>query len=198
MQLAELIQEVYSVTGRPDRIAETTSGIKAATLKAHQSDYYHKDLLEAGIQFSSADYLQSWDYRREVPLFRAAKYFRKYDTSVSPGVPGITLTKVVTENIFDDYGIEKPDIWYAAGGFIQLRSSTLESVYLAGMYLNPDVTNANYNSWIAMDHPFAIIYEAAATVFKAIGKDEEAASYRNLVAEQIALIRISNIDSVGY
>jgi hypothetical protein len=35
MTLAELISEVYTITGRPDRVAETASAIKSATLKAH-------------------------------------------------------------------------------------------------------------------------------------------------------------------
>lgn len=198
MTLAELIQEVYLLTGRPDRVAETASAIKSATLKAHQSDYYHKDLLEAGVQFPSEEYLQTWDYRNPVPLWRSGKYFRKYDTSQNPAVAGKILTKVVPENVFDAYAIEKQDVWYAAGGFIQLRSGTKEDVYLFGAYLNPDITTATYNSWIALDHPYAIVFDAAATVFKAIGKDEEATTYRNLVAEQIQMLRMSNIDSIGY
>jgi hypothetical protein len=198
MTLAELIQEVYSLTGRPDRVAETLSAIKSATLKAHQSDFYHKDLLEAGVQFNTAEYLQTWDYRNPVPLWRAAKYFRKYDTTAIIPLAGKTLAKVVPENVFDDYAIEKTDIWYAAGGFIQLRSSTKESTYLFGCYLNPDITEAGYGSWIALDHPYAIVFDAASTVFKAIGKDEEATAYRNMVAEQISELRMSNIDSVGY
>ena len=198
MTLAELTQEVYNLTGRSDRTAETLAGIKSATLKAHQSDFYWKDLLEAGVQFPSAEYLQTWDYRNTIPLYRSAKYFRKYDTSVSPAVAGKTLKKVVPENIFDDYAIEKTDIWYSAGGFIQLKSLTKESTYLFGCYLNPDLTEAAYNSWIALDHPYAIVFDAAATVFKAIGKDDEAAAYRQMVAEQIAELRMSNIDSIGY
>jgi len=198
MTLAELIQEVYSITGRPDRVAETASAIKAATLKAHQSDYYYKDLLEAGVQFNTAEYLQTWDYRTTVPYWRAAKYFRKYDMTATPPVAGKILTKVVTENVFDDYSIEKTDIWYAAGGFIQLRSSSKEDTYLFGAYVNPIVTDSGYTSWVALDHPYAIVFDAASTVFKAIGKDEEAAAYRNLVAEQISLLRASNIDAIGY
>jgi hypothetical protein len=198
MTLAELTQEVYGITGRTDRTAETLSGIKSATLKAHQSDYYWKDLLEAAVQFQTAEYLQNWDYRNTVPLWRSGKYFRKYDTSTTPAVAGKIMNKVVPENIFDDYAIEKTEIWYAAGGFIQLKSGTKESTYLFGAYLNPDLTTDKYNSWIAMDHPYAIIFDAAATVFKAIGKDDEAAAYRQLVAEQIAMIRMSEIDSIGY
>ena len=46
MTLAELIAEVYLLTNRPDRVAMTTSAVKAATLKAHKSDFFSKDIHE--------------------------------------------------------------------------------------------------------------------------------------------------------
>ena len=69
---------------------------------------------------------------------------------------------------------------------------------IGGCYLNPDITSLNYTSWIALDHPYAIIFDAAATVFKSIGKDEEAAAYRNMVVEQILMIKASNVVAVGF
>ena len=193
MTLDELILEVYSITNRPDRSTETLSGIKAATLKAHQSDHYFKDLYESGLAFDSAAYVQDLDYRTLLPRWRQPKYFRKYDNST--GTPGIILTKIEPENVLDEYKLQKQDIYYSAGAYIHINSSTQEQYYLFGAYLNPDITTAGYNSWVALDHPFAIIYEAAAFVFKSIGKDEEAATYRQMVPEQIQMIRMDSIIS---
>jgi hypothetical protein len=67
-----------------------------------------------------------------------------------------------------------------------------------GCYLNPDITTAGYNSWIAKDHPYAIVFDAAATVFKAVGKDDEASAYRTMIPEQIAMLRASGINAQGY
>lgn len=196
MQLAELITEVYTLTGRPDRVAETASAIKSATLKAHQSDYYYKDLFETGIAFSTSDYVQQFDYRTLIPLWRASKYLRKYDNT--SGTPGKFLNLIEPEEVLDRYSVEKTNIYYYAGAFLNLKSDTEEQYYLYGCYVNPDITTATYSSWIALDHPYAIIYDAAATVFKAIGKDEEASSFRVLVAEQIAMVKQSNIVAQGY
>lgn len=196
MDFTELCTEVYSLTGRPDRVAETESAVKSATLKAHQSDYYYKDIFETGIAFSSSAYVQNLDYRALLPRWRALKYLRKYDNS--SGTPGKELEIVVPENVFDAYTIQKQDICYVAGAFVQVNSSTQEQYYLLGCYLNPDITTATFDSWIAVDHPYAIIFDAAATVFKAIGKDEEAAAFRTLVAEQLALVKSSNIVAVGF
>jgi hypothetical protein len=196
MTLAELIQEVYTITGRPDRVAETASAIKSATLKAHQSDFYYKDIFETGVAFSSAAFIQQLDYRALLPLWRANKYLRKYDNNT--GTPGAFLTLIQPELVLDRYTVEKTNIYYFAGAYANIKSETSEQYYLMGCYLNPDITTAGYNSWIAKDHPYAIVFDAAATVFKAIGKDEEAASYRTMIPEQIAMIRGSNVVAQGY
>jgi hypothetical protein len=196
MTLTELVQEVYTITGRPDRVNETSSAIRSATLKAHQSDYYWKDIRELGITFDSAEYIQSLDYRALISNWRAIKYLRKYD--LTSGLPCTELKLLLPEQIFDAYGLTKENVFYAAGQYIQIRSSTKEDSYLLGYYVNPDITDSGYNSWVALDHPYAIILDAAATVFKAIGKDEEAAAYRTLVGEQIQMLQTSNIVGNGF
>ena len=195
MTLAELISEVYTITGRPDRVAETASAIKSATLKAHQSDFFYKDIFETGVAFDSSAYVQQLDYRTLLPLWRAVKYLRKYDNTAA--TPGNFLNLIVPELVLDRYMVEKTNIYYIAGAYLNIRSETEEQYYLLGCYLNPDITTVGYNSWIALDHPYAIVYDAAATVFKAIGKDEEASAYRGLVGEQLQMLKMSNIVASG-
>jgi hypothetical protein len=196
MNFSELCAEVYTITGRSDRVAETESAVKSATLKAHQSDYYYKDIFETGIRFDTSDYVQSLDYRALLPRWRALKYLRKWDAVNS--TPGIELDVILPEQLFDRYKVQKQDICYLAGDYVQLNSSTQEQYYLLGCYLSPDITKTGFTSWIALDHPYAIVFDAAATVFKAIGKDEEAAAYRTMVPEQIGMIKMSNIEGVGF
>ena len=196
MNFTELCAEVYTITGRSDRVAETESAVKAATLKAHQQDYFYKDIFETGVAFASAEFTQSFDYRLTLPRWRALKYLRKWD---NVGLaPGTELDVVSPEMVLDRYKVQKQDICYVAGAYIQINSSTEEQYYLLGAYLNPDITTSGFSSWIALDHPYAIVFDAAATVFKAIGKDEEAAAFRGLLAEQVSLLKASNIVSVGF
>jgi hypothetical protein len=196
MNFSELCAEVYTITGRSDRVAETESAVKSATLKAHQSDYYYKDIFETGVAFTTSDFVQSLDYRLLLPRWRALKYLRKWDAVNL--APGKELDLIVPEQLFNRYNVQKQDICYTAGAYVQINSSTAEQYYLLGCYLNPDITKATYTSWVALDHPYAIVFDAAATVFKAIGKDEEAAAYRTMVAEQIGMIKMSNIEGNGY
>ena len=196
MTLAELTQAVYDITARPDLVSLTSSAIQSATLKAHQSDYYYKDIFEAGVAFSTAEFIQNLDYRALLPTWRALKYLRKYDNV--NGMPGLELEIVVPENVFNDYSVQRSDICYGAGAFIQINSSTEERYYLLGCYVNPNITPAGYNSWVALDHPFFIIFDASATIFKAIGKDDEAATYRQLMSEQLAMLKTANILVNGF
>lgn len=196
MTLAELIQEVYTLTARPDLVSETSSAVKAATLKAHQSDYYFKDLFESGLAFSTAEFIQNLDYRALIANWRSLKYLRKFD--FTNNVPGRLLDIIVPENVLNDYKMQRTDICYGAGAFIQINSSTKEQYYLLGAYLNPILTNTGYSSWVALDHPYFIVFDAAATVFKAIGKDDEATTYRQLVAEQLTLLKTANILVNGF
>jgi len=192
---ASLVADVMTLTNRPDLVNETSLAVRAATLKAHQSDDYIKDLYEYSIVFGLTDYYQSLDYKTVLPLWRKPRYIRKYDADGS--TPGVFLKYVVPEKILDDYKVDQLDIFYVAGSFVQIRSSTSLQYILVGCYQNPVVTELGYNSWIADDHPFAIIYEAAATVFKMIGLDDQVPVFRNLVAEQLQLLKQHAITGIG-
>lgn len=191
---AELLTDVYTLTNRPDLVNETKQAVKAATLKAHQMDFFYKDLYEVGVQFSTSDYIQALEYRTITPRYRALKYIRKTDIS---GVPGAFLDVITPALSLDRYGYNREDICYGAGEVIQIKSSTLLQYILFGCYRNPDITEATYSSWIAVDHPFAIVYEAAATVFKTIGQDEKAAIFKKLTDEQFMMVKESNIEVEG-
>lgn len=192
----ELCNDVYTLTNRPDLVAETKVAVKAATLKMHQSDYYYKDIYEIGVSFPTAEYLQSLEYKLLVPNWRSLKYIRKTDSS---GSDTDSFLQVLTpEETIDSYGMNRNNVCYVAGQTIQIRSSTQLQYVFLGCYVNPTLSEAQYNSWIALDHPYAIIYDSVATIFKMIGFDEQASQFRQLVAEQIMELRMSNIQAEGY
>lgn len=196
MTLTELRNEVYTITNRPDLVARTLLAVRAATLKLHQMDFFSKDLFETGITFSTPSYLQQLEYRPLIPRWRAPKYIRKTDANQADNLPFLTF--VSPEQSTDDYGINRTDICYMGADVINIRSSTELQYILLGCYLNPDVTETGYSSWIATEFPYAVIYEAASEVFKASGKTEEFAAYRQMALEQRQLISISNVQQVGY
>jgi len=195
MTLTELQAEVYTITKRSDLVAETLLAVRQATLALHQSDYFWRDLKETGISFSSSAYLQELEYRSILPQFRALKYLRKSD---SAGATGVFFTVVQPESVLDLYGTDRTDVCYAAGASIEIKSSTQFQYAILGYYANPIITTANYDSWIALDHPYAIVLEAAEKVFKMIGKTEEFAAFKFLRDEEKQRIVLTNIQVQGY
>lgn len=196
MTLAELIAEVYLITNRSDLVSQTSAAVRAATLKAHQSDYYYKDMRETGISFTTAGYIQQIEYRVLLPLWRAFKYLRKTDVNGTDTLGFFEL--ILPEAVLDDYKINREDVCYVAGSVIQIRSSTEIQYAILGYYQNPNITVSGYDSWVALDHPFAIIYEAAAQIFKQTGDTDQFAAFTQLAGQQFAEIRLSNILAQGF
>lgn len=195
MNLSELRQEVYTITNRPDLVAQTLTAIRAATLKIHQRDYFYKDLFETGISFTTSDYTQQIEYRTLIPKWRSLKYIRKTDSTGTE--QGAFFDVIVPENVLDDYKLNRSNICYVAGEVVQLRSKVEIQYAILGCYVNPDITEATYNSWVAIDHPYAIIFEAASLVFKMVGDTEQFAAYSDLAGMQLQEVVISNVQSFG-
>lgn len=184
-----LLNDVYSITNRPDLVAETSLAVRQATLKLHQRDFYAKDLVESRIQFTAPAYYQSLSYASLFPNFRKLDYLRKYENGEATGF----LTLVTPTNTFDSYGISKEDICYLAGSLIQIRSSTSLTDFLIGFFQNPTTNPDLYDSWIGTLYPNAIVEEACAKVFKMIGFDEQAAVYKALANESALVVHNGNV-----
>lgn len=197
VSLSSLISDVKLLTNRDDLEGETALAVKAATLKAHSSDDYIYDFQENSIQFDTADYFQSLDVKSIFPLWRKARYLRIYDNTPYTGGPSRILTYIEPEKVVDEFGSNRTNIWYQAGSNLQIRTDAPAQYFLIGYYKNPDVTPNGYNSWIADNYPMAIVYEAAAIVFKTIGYDEQVVTYRAMVAEQLQLLKQTSITGIG-
>lgn len=196
MTFDELKEEVFLITDRRDLKAATESAIKAATLKAHRSDFYSKDIHEQGVEFSTADFRQSLDYILLISNFRSLKYLKRVDDENDD--VGKFFEIITPENTLDTYGINKVDIAYIAGRVLEIRSSVEFTKMLLGAYVLPIVRTGAYDSWVAEQHPFVIIYEAARVIFKSIGYDEQSATFTQLVAEEFNLLKLSALSDEGY
>lgn len=196
--LLDLAADVYTLTNRPDLVGETKLAIKSATLKAHGSDYFYKDLFESGIIFDLPLTQQSLEYKTLIPRWRALKYLRIFDYTTPPGCAKKFLIILQPEDILDSYSVNREDVVYVAGLELQIRTCTCQQYFLLGCYLYPDIGDSTYYSWIADEARYAIVYDAAATIFKTIGYDEQVSTYLRLVQEQYAELKLTNIIVNGY
>lgn len=196
MTFEQLLEEVYLITDRRDLVNQTKSAIKAATLKAHQSDYFSKDIFEEGFQWDELGYRQQLDYYSLIPNFRALKYVRRVQDQHDDA--GTFFEVVTPEEVLDSYGQGRLDIAYVAGRVLELRASCTFKYVLLGAYVLPIVREDAFSSWIAELQPFAIIYEACRVIFKSIGYDEQSATFTGLVAEEYVMLKMTGLADVGY
>ena len=197
MTFDELVANVITITNHPELLAETQLAVRSATLQLHRRDYFYKDLMETALVFSTTDYLQTVDYRSVFPQYRSLKYLRKFDGT--PTGVGAFLDIIQPEQVLDSYGLALVNVAYVAGTVIQIKSDSLMTYALIGVYLNPVVaTSATYNSWVANEAPYAIIYTAAASILNMfLGDSTRGGQAAQLAALEIAEFTNSNILAYG-
>lgn len=196
MTFDEIVSEVIRITKRPDLLTSIQANVRAATLKAHHSDFYYKDLYEVPVQFTNLFHLQSFLPTEVAPQFRKAKYIRLW-VGDNYGDVGKFLTPIQIENSIDGYGYIKTDVYYMAGQLLQIRGSCALNKVLFGCYQHPVIApDTAYKSWIAEEMPYAIVYEAARVTFKSYSFTEQANEMSALVNEQFAELRLSYVDDV--
>jgi hypothetical protein len=195
--LQPLLDLVYGITGRPDLVSETKLALRKATIKFHEKDFWLQDKKQVPVVVSATGltgrYTIDLSDGVAIPRFRAAYGLRQRNTD---GTLGITFTALTEDEIFDHYKVEKTDYFYRVGMALNIKSCRALSSAILSYYQFPNVQEATYSSWIATTYPEYIAEEAAAAVFKIIGKDDEAKIHRDLFEENIAAIRISAIESV--
>ena len=69
---------------------------------------------------------------------------------------------------------------------------------LFGYYAYPNVLPATFSSFIAASQPYAIVYDAAARVFKTIGDTEQFTAYSAMALDEKRSVVASNLQAIGY
>lgn len=228
MNLQQLIAAVYTETNRPDYAAETLQAILASTLKLHLTEFFFKDVTVSQLQFTAQSYQQSVDTSL-VPLYRSFSFLKKNDQQILGAtvdynnlLPPLSwdigsdwgrenkfITMQSPTDILDEYNDNQTDICYQIGTTISINSSTATQYCLFGYYIFPQLDIANggaaYSSWIANEHPYAIVFDACYSIFSMKGDLDQAARYVSQNGSNsgkadiaLALLKMSNIVPQGY
>lgn len=206
MTLTELCNEVAGLCIRPDLVDTTIkSQVKAATLRAHARVDYWRDRREDQLTFASSDFYQVVPVS-VLPRFKKFSYVRTWDPS---GTDPLTQTNVGAAGpffsvvsdptmLFTAYNTAQARTVYSAGGNFVFRSNTAIQHVLIGWFQSPIIApDAQYNSWIAEDFPYAIIFDAARAVMKTTGWDEQSRAYDQFTMEQYSAVDAANVMNNG-
>ena len=208
--LATLADDVYVLTNRPDLVSETRVALRKAIMKLHSADTFKRDLVTQRLQMAlyspTSPGLFRWVIQlSDFPLFRRPKFLRyppELAIPVQIPAPLIDYTGVVrwqrefkevaADQLFDAYSSEWLNYFYVAGSSLVIKAAYGVDYLDFSYYKYPTIPTSTSDpivSWICDQYPDAAIEEAAGTVFKMIGKDDEHARYQSLFAENIAILR---------
>lgn len=206
MSVLSLLQNVNTITGRYDLVGETSYAIKVAILKAHFADQWARDLVETTItpltSISTYDSRYLFDitaapfvrwrqlaYVRETPNSNPTSF--SWDNGNSAPFQVKQYQQIEPDSVFDNYDRMISNTVYLAGNSLHVRTSYATNSMDIGYYTNPDadLNSPTFSSWIADDYPYIVEMEAASTVFKMIGKDEEYQRFAAMWQESIATLR---------
>lgn len=208
----DILNDVYTITNRSDLVAESKLAVKQATIDAHRSEFYPKDLVD-GLQIAITPASAIWQL--SIPAnfarWRAFAYLRPY--SVVSG----TLSKIIIgrnqflspDAILDEYLEEKLNVAYVAGTNLNMRLEGAYDGMLCAYYSNPIIDETTYDSWVATDHPGVIQIDAGRRVLAMIGYEEAAArltqlmfgsrdgSWQNIQGGEAAVFKTAALEGVA-
>lgn len=182
MNIEQIRANIYTITGRPDRVDETNLAIQETTLELHGMENWWRDKVEQQVVFSA-----NWNYQQipliNLPRFRTFSYIRKFDPTgtdpltgiVGAGAAGDFFNPAQPDKILDPYSQTKDNVYYLSGGgniasaVCQLRSTVAFQYLMIGWMKFPQVQDlTQYESWIAELFPYAIITKSAQSLKKYI------------------------------
>lgn len=197
----QLIADVYTLTARPDLVAETALAVRKATMKAHLADFWVNDIIQAlpVMPVISPGSLVSYRYTLDLtnavtyPFFRKITSVKEYNNPLTG--QEIQFKSLDPTNLLDSYRLEDINYYSQLGRSVSIRCNKALGTLAVNYYAYPDVTPATYNSWVADQFPDLIVEEATATIFNTVGKDAEAKKLRDNFAENMHFITMSQIVS---
>jgi hypothetical protein len=193
-----IVADIYALTGRPDLVTETAIAVRKATMKFHLAETWPADLAiitptVPGVvgTDTSVRYTLDLTDTATYPRFRKIAYIKEYNNPLTGSE--IQFNPLDIDRVLDGYGLEEVNYYSQAGQSVSIRATKLMTQLTVGYYKYPDIIAATYTSWISDQFPDAIVEEAAAAVFKTIGKDSEYQRYSQAFNDNLHMLQIGQL-----
>lgn len=189
---AELLDETYKLTKRPDAVILTEQHLRRAVRTAHKSGKYWRDLQVVQLTGLPLTEVQ------EVTLATVAPRLRAVASLTSAVNPRLVYDPVAIDDLLDHDGYLRTNVYWGLGTVLQVRAVAPEAELTLRYYQYPIVSpEASFNSWIAEEHSDVLVNLAAAAVLAAVGEQETARRIDGLAALLLADLQQDNLEIVG-
>lgn len=210
----DLLEQVTTITNRPDLDLDTRLALRQATLAAHRCDKFHRDIRELALTVGlpsdgTANY--QLDIPSYFPNWRAFAYIRPYN-SITGSTSRIVIGPdqfIAPDGILDPYSDERVNIAYVAGSNVNIKLEAAYDSFLVGYYQNPILTpDDSYASWIAEEQPSLVVLDASRKILESIGYEDAAArlkvmlfgpngDYHNVIGGEYGILKASSLEAGG-
>ena len=185
----DLLDEVYTLTNRPELVAETAIALRKAVRTAHASARFWRDLVEVPVTGLAVQQVQEISLDLYAPRFRQTAYIK------SNSYTDLYFSPVTIDDLLDADGYGRVNAYWGFGNTLRLRAANVEDNYLLGYYQFPIVSPADsFTSWIVNEHRDYIVVSAALVVLGSIGEGEIKATMQQLAAGLRAELIQANLE----
>jgi len=171
----ELVDLTKANTKRPELEALTETCVRLATMRAHQVDFFLRDLTAAALLFvpdGQQVFVDIPAISDLLPRKRSIKFLQSIDLGTLTPVERLEWREY--GDFWDSDGDLRIGVYTEIGDTLRVRpwvqTGRLEALY----YQNPVTTTANYRSWIADNHPDEVAMWAAGLIWARTGFLEQA------------------------
>lgn len=182
----DILADVYTITNRPDLVAESKLGIRAATIKLHSLEFWNEDREVESLSVVTANSLFSVAKSAFTFSPRKIEFFKK-------AVADIFFEEIDVVQMLDRYGVKRFNTYYQAGSSFNFLTDSADTEVIVSYYRNPVATEIGYSSWIAEEYKELVAFEAAIFVFSSIGDKEQEQRIEKMAAQQLAILQINHM-----
>lgn len=189
---AEIQALVEAQTRRPEIPDITKAAIRTAVLRAHHTDFFPRDLVEGPLSYvaSSQTFVDFPSVSASLLRLREIKFVQMLDAITS--VPVEQLEYRQNDDLYDSDGNRRPHVYTLVGDTLRIYPSRNTGNVSVFYFQNPDVSEAQFSSWIADLYPDDIAYWAAAIVFARSGFAEQAQQMHEVYVKSFKEILVAS------
>ena len=175
---AELESLVVEQTRRPEIPAVTQAAIRTATMRAHHTDFFPKDVTVGTITYApnSAIFRDFSDVSSTLTRLRSIKALQGLEAVSMAPVESFEYREL--DDVYDADGNRRPSIYNMIGDTLRIYPQTQTGLLQVFYYQSPNTVAPTYSSWIADTYPDELAAWAAAIVFARTGFAEMANEFQ--------------------
>jgi len=190
---AELESLVIAQTRRPEVPAVTQAAIRTATLRAHHTDFFQRDLAASTLSYTPSSSVSFYDFTAitaTLTRMRAFQLLQSIDATTLAPTENLEYREL--QDLYDSDNTQRESAYTLIGDTLRVYPLSHTGKLNAYYYRNPVASETGFSSWIADTYPDELAAWAAAIVFARTGFAEMAADFQKTHVQPFKELLVSS------